>query len=176
MTPRIPLPADSDLPSEIRETLASLPPFNFFRMLANAPASLGGFKELAESILMRNELPPRKREVAILRVAHVTGCNYEWTHHVVVAKMTGVTDDEIGKIAIAGSVDGLGEEDNLLCRVADEITRDIRLSDNALAEILARYGVRQAMELILCCSFYNMVSRIVESTRVELEALGAGVR
>jgi hypothetical protein len=85
------------------------------------------------------------------------------------AKMNGVTDDEIGKIAVTGSVDGLGEEDNLLCRVADEITRDVRLSDDALAEILARYGVRQAMELILCCSFYNMVSRILESTRVELE-------
>ncbi len=168
MTPRIPLPADSDLPSEIRETLANLD-HNFFRMLANAPASFREVVDLAESILMRSELPPRKREVAVLRVAHITGCNYEWTHHIVAAKVSGVTDDEIGKIAVTGSVDGLGEEDDLLCRVADEITGDVRLSDDALAEILARYGVRQAMELILCCSFYNMVSRILQSTRVELE-------
>jgi hypothetical protein len=83
--------------------------------------------------------------------------------------MNGVTDDEIARIAVTGPVDGLDEEGNLLCRVADEITRDVSLSDDALAEILARYGVRQAMELILCCSFYNMVSRIVESTRVEVE-------
>ena len=118
---------------------------------------------------MGSELPPRKREVAVLRVAHITGCNYEWAHHILGAKMNGVTDDEIARIAVTGPVDGLDEEGNLLCRVADEITRDVSLSDDALAEILARYGVRQAMELILCCSFYNMVSRIVESTRVEVE-------
>ena len=64
----------------------------------------------------------------------------------------------------------LDEESNLLCRVADEISRDVRLSDEALTQVLARYGIRQAMELILCCSFYNMMSRILESTRVELEA------
>ncbi len=33
-----------------------------------------------------------------------------------------------------------------------------------------RYGVRQATELILCCSYFNMLSRFLESTRVELES------
>ena len=59
---------------------------------------------------------------------------------------------------------------NLVCRVADEITRDVRLSDDALAAILGRYGTRQALELILNVSHFNMVSRILESTRVEIEA------
>ena len=63
----------------------------------------------------------------------------------------------------------LDPEGNLLCRVADEISRDIRLSDEALSQILDRYGVRQATELIFCCSYFNMLSRFLESTRVELE-------
>ncbi len=45
----------------------------------------------------------------------------------------------------------------------------MRLSDEALAAIMDRYGVRQATELILCCSYFNMLSRFLESTRVELE-------
>jgi hypothetical protein len=53
--------------------------------------------------------------------------------------------------------------------VADEISRDVRLSDEALAAIIERYGERQAMELILCCAYFNMLSRVLESTRVELE-------
>jgi hypothetical protein len=32
-----------------------------------------------------------------------------------------------------------------------------------------RYGRRKALELILVCSHFNMVSRILESTRVEVE-------
>ena len=35
---------------------------------------------------------------------------------------------------------------------------------------LERYGVRQATELIVCCSYFNMLSRFLESTRVEIEA------
>ena len=45
----------------------------------------------------------------------------------------------------------------------------MRLSDEALSAILERYGRRQAVELILVCSHFNMVSRILESARVEVE-------
>jgi hypothetical protein len=88
---------------------------------------------------------------------------------VTVAKMTGVTESEIQIIADEDPVTSLDEESNLLCRVADEIGRDVRLGDEALSLILDRYGVRGATELILCVSYFNMVSRFLESTRVELE-------
>ena len=170
MTTRIPLPTDADLSTEIRETLQTLPPLNVFRMAANAPASFKPFVDLAFSILLQSELDPYKREIAVLRVAHVTRARYEWVQHVALSKRLGVTDDEITKIAVDGPVTTLGAEGNLLCRVADEISRDVRLSDDALAEIVARYGVRQATELIFCVSYFNMLSRFLESTRVELEA------
>jgi len=47
------------------------------------------------------------------------------------------------------------------------------VSDEALKAILTRYGVRQATELILCCSYFNMLSRFLESMRVELESTPA---
>jgi 4-carboxymuconolactone decarboxylase len=173
MQPRIPLPSDDQLPADIRETLANLPPVNVFRMMANAPASFHGFLQLAGSILMQSEFDARKREIAILRVAHVTGSSYEWTQHVRLARQIGVTQEEIDHIRVDGSVQGLDEESLLLCRVAEEISQDIRLSDEALEAILKRYGVRQATELILCCSYFNMLSRFLESTRVELESTPA---
>jgi alkylhydroperoxidase family enzyme len=170
MNTRIPLPADTNLSTEIRETLQALPPLNVFRMVANAPASFKPLVDLALSILTQSEFDPCKREIAVLRVAHVTRAHYEWVQHVALGKRLGVTDAEIAKIAADGPVTTLGTEGNLLCRVADEISRDVRLSDDALTEIVARYGVRQATELILCVSYFNMLSRFLESTRVELEA------
>jgi 4-carboxymuconolactone decarboxylase len=169
MNPHIPLPVDETLSPEIKERLSSIPPLNVFRMAANAPASFNGFLELGSSILLQSEFDPRMREIAILRVAHVTNSIYEWTQHVSVAKMTGVTEDEIEKIASEGAVTTLDEEANLLCRVADEISQDVKLSDDALEQILDRYGKRGATELILCVSWFNMISRFLESTRVELE-------
>jgi hypothetical protein len=80
-----------------------------------------------------------------------------------------VTEAEIEAIRSQEPVAGLDEECNLICRVADEVSRDVRLSDEALAQIIDRYGAREAAELILLVSYYNMVSRFLESTRVEVE-------
>lgn len=173
MSPLIPLPENDQLSAEIRETLAKLPPLNVFRMVANAPASFRGFLELATSILTKSEFDVRKREIAVLRVAHVTHSNYEWTQHVAVARRAGVSDGEMAVIAAEDPVRSLTEEDNLLCRAADEISREVRLSDEALEQIVDRYGVRQATELILCVSYFNMLSRFLESTRVALEQTAA---
>jgi 4-carboxymuconolactone decarboxylase len=170
MPAAIPLPKDADLSDDARAALASLPPLNVFRMMANAPASLRPFLEFAGSILLGSELDARKREIAVLRVAHVTGSGYEWTQHERLGRNLGLGDEEIAAIAVDGAVTGLDEEGRLLCRVADEISRDVRLGDEALAQIVDRYGVRQATELIVCCSYFNMLSRFLESTRVELEA------
>jgi alkylhydroperoxidase family enzyme len=167
--PALPLPADDELSPEILATLKKLPPLNVFRMATNAPASFQPFVDLALSILAFSEFDKLKREIAVLRVAHLTDSHYEWTQHVRVATTLGMDAETIEKLRCDGPVTTLGEEGNLLCRVADEITRDIRLSDDALAQIMARYGTRQAMELIVCCAYFNMLSRILESTRVELE-------
>ncbi|MFZ0888725.1 MAG: carboxymuconolactone decarboxylase family protein [Candidatus Binataceae bacterium] len=169
MPVRVPLPDDSQLSPEVRETLKPLPPLNVFRMMANVPASLKPLVEFAASLLFRGDFDRRKREIAVLRVARVTRSKYEWTQHVALAGRLGVSDAEIAKVAVDGPVTTLDEEGNLLCRVADEISRDVRLSDEALKQILDRYGVRQATELILCCAYFNMLSRFLESTRVELE-------
>lgn len=167
--PCIPLPDDSTLSPEIKQILASAPPLNIFRMFANAPASFKSFSDFARSILLESAFDPKKREIAVLRVAHVTHSLYEWTQHVIVAGLTGVTDKEIYTISHEDPVISLDEEGNLLCRVADEISRNVRLSDEALSHVLDRYGVRGATELILCVSYFNMISRFLESTRVELE-------
>jgi alkylhydroperoxidase family enzyme len=169
MQPSIPLPDDADLDTESREILSKLPPLNVFRMWANAPASFRPLVEFAFSLLAKSEFDARKREIAVLRVAHVTRASYEWFQHVIVAKRVGVTDQEIERIAVDGPVAELDEEANLLCRVADEISNEVRLSDDALQQILDRYGTRQATELILCVSYFNMLSRFLESTRVALE-------
>ncbi|MBW2092860.1 MAG: carboxymuconolactone decarboxylase family protein, partial [Deltaproteobacteria bacterium] len=110
MSTGLPLPEDDTLPAEIRETLENLPPLNVFRMVANAPASFKGFLELATSILVKSDFDPRKREIAVLRVAHVTKSSYVWTQHVRVAKSVGMTDEEIATISEQDPVKSLDKE------------------------------------------------------------------
>jgi len=168
MSVSIPLPEIGSLPPGIREAVESIP-LNVIRMAANAPASFMTFAGFARSILFESQFDTRKRKIAILRVARVTDAHYEWTHHVAIARQCGVTEEQIEKIKTEDPVTSLGDEYNLLCRVADEISRNVRLSDDALEQILDRYGVRESTEIILCVSYFNMVSRFLESTRVPIE-------
>lgn len=167
----IPLPADDELPADIREVLANLPPLNVFRMVARLPQSFRPFMQLGGSLLGYERIDARVRELAILRVAHATKAPYEWAQHEQLGRNVGLTDAEIEAVRSEDCA-GLGPEEALACRVADEITREVRLSDETLAELLERYDPEQACSLILCVSYYNMVSRFLESTRVQIEPEG----
>jgi AhpD family alkylhydroperoxidase len=168
MPPKIPLPTDEDLEPEVRELLANLPPLNVFRMVAGAPRAVRPFLGLGGAVLS-TALDARRREIVVLRVAHATRAPYEWAQHEQLARNVGVTDAEIDAIDKEEPVVSLDDECNLICRVADEVTREVRLSDEALEQIIDRYGPREAAEIILLVSYYNMVSRFLESTRVQVE-------
>jgi alkylhydroperoxidase family enzyme len=168
MIAKIPYPEMESLAPEVKAAVETFR-MNVIRMAANAPASTKALVDLAQSILFFSAFDPRKREIAVLRVAHVTNAVYEWTHHVVLAKNFDISDKEIEIIRTEEPVTSLDEEGNLLCLVADEISRNVRLSDDALSKILKRYGTREATELILCVSYFNFLSRFLESTRVEME-------
>ena len=137
-------------------------------MVAGARRAVRPFLGLGAAVL-NGPLDARRREIAVLRVAHATDARYEWVQHEQLGRNVGLTDAEVDAIATEEPVSSLDEEGNLICRVADEVSRDVRLSDEALERIVDRYGPREASELILLVSYYNMVSRFLESTRVELE-------
>ena len=169
MSEGLPLPADDALTPEAREILAALPPLNVFRAVAALPASLRPFLELGGSLLGGTNLKPAERELAILRVAHLTQAAYERQQHEQLGRAVGLTEAEIEATTAARPGDTLPADGALICRATDEITRDVRLSDEALALVRGRWGDAGAAELVLTVGYYNMVSRFLESARVPLE-------
>lgn len=167
--PALPLPADEDLPPQAREVLAALPPLNVFRAVAALPPSLRPFLELGGSLLGGAHLTPAEREIAILRVAHATQAAYERQQHEQLGRAVGLTDEQIAATAQKEPGAALDADAALICRAADEISREVRLSDEGLTLVRARWGDAGAAELILTIAYYNMVSRFLESARVPLE-------
>ena len=166
----IPLPSDEDLPPEAVRLLGTLPPLNVFRAVAGLPRSLRPFLELGGSILDGANLTPSERELAILRVAHLTGAGYERQQHEQLGRSAGLSEAEIEATATASPGELLGENGALVCQATDEITNEVRLSDETLAAVREHWGDGGAAELILTVGYYNMVSRFLESMRVPLES------
>src|SRR6185503_11147331 len=103
-SPRIaPLTDDALTPAQ-RDALAPLtapgrPVLNIFRTLAHAPEALTAFLAWGSYILSKkNALPPRERELVILRTGFLCGSGYEWTQHVEIGLRAGLTRREIKRI------------------------------------------------------------------------------
>ncbi len=117
---------------------------------------------IAESIL-----PPRDREVLVLRVLARAGDTYEMHHHEMIARGAGMTDAEI---AAACSGEGLDEWDAALVRAADELVRDSTMSDASWAALSARLDQKQMMEVVFLVGCYAVMAMLTKSFGMELEA------
>lgn len=167
--PFIPLPTDEELSVKEFKLLKGIPDANIFRAVANTTASLKPFLEFAGSILLQSKFDRRLRELAILRIATITSSKYEWVQHERIGRIVGLSDDEIARVSVDGPVRGFDEETQLVLDAAEDITLNIRLRDDLLEALLDRYGRVQTTELVLCVSYFNLVSRFLESARVPLE-------
>src|SRR5215813_13201336 len=115
-TPRIAAVADDGLTEEQREIVAPMQArgsvLNIFRTLLNHPAAARGFLGWGGYVLSRkNTLPPREREIVILRTGFLCRSGYEWTQHVPIGKRAGLTDNEIARIKLGADAPGWSEAD-----------------------------------------------------------------
>ena len=166
---RIPYPKLEDLPEKVRVAAEKLPPLNIMKMFLNAPTNAIPLLVFGQSILTKQELDAHLRELAILRVAHLTGANYEWTQHVPLAKETGVTDAQVEALPQGAASDAFNEVEKRVIRFTDEVTQDVKASAETFAALEKELGPRQMVELALAIGFYGMVARVMESFEVELE-------
>src|SRR3954465_8821663 len=149
--PRIqPLP-DDQMGQEQKEALKDFgtgPLLNIFRTLANAPKALARFNQWGGYVLSRrNDLPPREREIVILRVGYLCKSGYEWTQHHRIGLREGLTADEIERIK-AGAGAGWSAADAALIKAADELHADQFITDTTWAELKAHFTDKQCMDAV----------------------------
>ena len=165
----VPLPADADLSPKTKELLSQGAPINVLRMFAGAEDMYPGIVALINGVFTAQGVDPKLREVIILRTAYLVDCAYEWEANVVFARNVGLTNEQIALLCTDGQVTGLDPVSNLICRATDEITRQAAISDDALAQLLERFGPGITTKYVVAITWFNMLSRFLLSTRVPRE-------
>jgi alkylhydroperoxidase family enzyme len=173
-TPRIAALADSDMSPEAAQLFAPLAAnkfdFNVFRTMLNNPVATQAFLEWGNYILSKkNSLPPREREIAILRAGFNCGAGYEWAQHVVIGKRVGLTDAEIAAIKTGADAPGWSAADAALLAATDDLARDHCVSDASWARLKAHFTDIQCMDLVYTVGQYTLVSMLLNSFGVQLD-------
>lgn len=142
---------------------------NIFRTLAHAPAALSAFLTWSNYVLSRrNSLPPREREMVILRVGWLCKSGYEFAQHTRIGKLCGLSDEDIARIKHGPDADGLTPIEAAMLRAADELVSDHHVSDASWSG-LAELGNKGRMDLVFTVGQYTQVSMILNSFGIQLE-------
>lgn len=168
-TVSIPLPKDEKLPADVVSTLSELPKLNNLRMFARVPRCFNTLMSFIDEIFNHGSFDKRLRECMYIRIAYVCGLYYEMRHNLLFARNLDMTDEEVAALTVDGEVSGLDADANLACKAAEEITKDISVSDETLKQLLTRFDIDTVSELVLLVSWFNMLIRYVESMRVPYE-------
>jgi alkylhydroperoxidase family enzyme len=142
---------------------------NIFSTLARHPRLLKQWSRFGGTLLVRGEIPPRERELLILRTAWNTRADYEWGQHVRIGKGTGLSDDEISRIPDGAKAAGWDAFDSVLLQAADELHTDACISDDTWAALAERYDERQLIELTMLVGQYHLVAFALNSLGVQRE-------
>src|SRR4051794_14554937 len=143
---------------------------NIFRTMITHPAAAKAFLAWGGYILSRKStLPPRQREIVILRTGFLCRSGYEWTQHVPIGRRAGLTDDEIARIKIGPDAPGWGAADAALLRATDDLHRDQFVTDPVWAELTRHFNERQRMDMVFTAGQYTQVSMLLNSFGVQLD-------
>jgi len=114
-------------------------------------------------------LSPRHRALLGLRTAWLTRSAYLWGHRVPPSRATGLTDDEIARIARGPDAAGWDPFDAAVLRAADELHIDSFVSDATWQTLSTRYDVNQLIDTVDTVGTLTMHAGTMNSLSIEVE-------
>jgi 4-carboxymuconolactone decarboxylase len=169
-TPRL-APLGPDNRTEAQQAmLASRADYNIYKTLAHHPDLYARWSPLGQFLLNGSSLPPRERELVMLRMGWLCQSEYEWSQHARIAKASaGMTDAEVHRIAEGPNAAGWSDFDRTLLRMVDELRYDAMISDATWQALRGKYTDQQIMESLFTASQYQLVSMALNSLGVQLD-------
>lgn len=137
---------------------------NAVSTFVNHPDLTRSYLTFSFYLLMRSTLPPRLRELAVLRVAHLTGCAYEWNEHLAIGSDAGLSEDDIAALQRGEAGD---EFDHTVLSAVDELLEHTRISDNTWAALSEAFDTRQLMDFVFTVGGYHMLAMALNTFGVE---------
>lgn len=114
-------------------------------------------------------LPARHRAILALRTAWLARSQYLWAHRAAVARLEGLSEAELRRIAQGADAAGWEPFEAALLRAADELHVDSFISDASWKALSVRYDTRQMIDTIDTVGGYTINAGMANSLGVQLE-------
>ena len=164
-----------EVPPAIETRLAELGgrPVNLYRALANNPDMLAAWIEFAWSVRQKPSTRRRLRELMIVRGAELMDCQYELAHHRLMARRSGVSDEELESLDSWRDGPFFAPDERAALAFMEAMVVG-KVPDAVSAELGLHFDASERVELAMTAGLYCMVPRVLDALRVPLETDGTG--
>jgi alkylhydroperoxidase family enzyme len=145
---------------------------NLDRMLMHSVPFAQGWGAFLGKVRSELALPASLRELAICKVAVLTGAHYEYAAHSKVLLGLGGSEAQLAALAnptVETATELFGSLEHQTLVLATQMTRQLQVDYDLLADLRSRLGNTQLVELVGVIAAYNMVARVLVALDIPLE-------
>jgi alkylhydroperoxidase family enzyme len=113
-------------------------------------------------------IPPRERELVVLRTTWLCRAPYAWGQHVENARHFGIATKEVERVTHGSSADGWSEHEAALLRAVEELLGDQSICDQIWDKLAQTWSDQQLIELPVLVGLYFTFAMQHNSIRVGL--------
>jgi alkylhydroperoxidase family enzyme len=153
---------------------AGLPPAaatrTVYRVLGHNPTVMNVVTAQIQTLLRRNSVPHRLRELVIMRIGWVSGSVYEWTSHWRICIELGIAPEDVLAVRDWRASQRLTAADRAVLQATDEALAGETIGDDTWAELTRHIAdPGQQVELVAAIANWISASIILRNLRVPLE-------
>ena len=169
--PRLePLP-ESEWDPEIADRIRAMGPIppNIIKTLAHHPKLYKRWSVFGNHIFGNSTLPPRHREMAMLRIGWRCQSVYEFGQHTLIGLDCGLSEAEVAALTRPAPGPEWSEFERSLITAVDELKDDSFVSDATWLALSQEYSKQQMMDLVFTVGQYALVSMALNTLGVQLD-------
>ncbi len=140
---------------------------SIFQVLLNHPPLARAINDLLATMLWHGALDSRLRELIIMRIGWLTGCDYEWTQHWRVASRLGVPGDDLLGVRDWRNYPGFGPTERAVLAATDDVVRHGSVSAASWAQCEHEFkrDTTVLVELVTVIGAWRMVASSCRASR-----------
>lgn len=120
-------------------------------------------------------IPPRERELAVLRCGWLCRAPFEFGVHVPIAKRVGVTAEDVERAILGSSAAGWSEHEAAILRGVEELVADQALSDATWDTLAKTWDEQQLIEFPMMIGQYISTAIVQNTLRIKLDEGNPGL-
>lgn len=143
--------------------------YNVIQLCAHHPQLATLFLSYSQYFLHEALLPPRLREIVVLRIAWLRRCDYEWARHVEMAREYGLGPEHAEAVKEGSEHPVWSELERYALRAVDQLAETSNLDDVVWHALAAEFGHAELLELLFLIGTYTTLAWVMNATGLKLE-------